>query len=291
MAADHVLVRLNSHNDDKRAGPWRCVFAAGAKERFDVRGVVSMSGKMETRLCLPAPPSLAALLEQGPIALFLDFDGTLIEIAVGPDAIKVPSGLGTGLQRLGARLGGALALVSGRGIDNLRSFLGPLPLHLAGSHGAHVVHPGGKILRDAKPLPTLVSDALRQFARDNGLLFEPKAHGGALHFRSRPGLVTGTHRFADALAQQHGLATKRGKSVIELVWPGADKGGAVDLLASEPAFVGKRPVFIGDDVTDEDGFAACVRLGGFGITVGERSSAAANHSLASVKDVHAWLEL
>jgi trehalose 6-phosphate phosphatase len=250
-----------------------------------------MSGNMETRLCLPAPPPLSALLEHGPLALFLDFDGTLVEIAAGPDAITVPLRLGAGLQRLGVRLGGALALVSGRGIGNLQAFLGPLPLYMAGSHGGHVLAPGGAILRDAQSLPPPVSEALGDFARDNGLIFEPKAHGGALHFRSRPDLATETHRFADALAQQHGLATKRGKSVIELVWPGADKGGAVALLASEPAFVGKRPVFIGDDVTDEDGFAACVRLGGLGIAVGERISAGATHSLASVKDVHAWLEL
>lgn len=250
-----------------------------------------MSVGMETRLCLPAPPPLSALLDHGPIALFLDFDGTLVEIASGPDAITVPIRLGAGLQQLCSRLGGALALVSGRGIDNLQSFLGPLPLHMAGSHGAHVLAPSGASLRDARPLPVPVSDALRNFARDNGLLFEPKAHGGALHFRSRPELAANTHRFANALAAQHGLATKQGKSVVELVWPGADKGGAVNLLASEPAFAGKRPVFIGDDVTDEDGFAACTRLGGFGIAVGERPSAGASHSLASIKDVHAWLEL
>lgn len=250
-----------------------------------------MSLGMETRSRLPAPPSLAGLLAKGPLALFLDFDGTLVEIAAGPDAIAVPRQLATGLQLLATRLGGALALVTGRSIDNLQTFLGPLPLHLAGSHGGHVLAPGGTPLREAEPLPAPVTAALGAFAAERGLLFERKAHGGALHYRARPELEGDARSFAGALAADHGLATKDGKCVIELVWPGADKGGAVDLLAGSAPFAGATPVFVGDDVTDEDGFSACNRLGGFGIAVGERASAAARYSLANVKDVHAWLEL
>ena len=250
-----------------------------------------MSREMETLSRLPAPPSLAALLADGPLALFLDFDGTLVEIAEGPDAIAVPGQLASGLQRLAARLDGALALVTGRSIDNLQAFLGPLPLHLAGSHGGHVLAPCGSALREAEPLPAPVTEALGGFATENGLFYERKAHGAALHYRARPELEGDARRFANGIAAEHGLATKSGKCVIELVWPGADKGGAVDLLVRQSPFAGTIPVFIGDDVTDEDGFAACNRLGGFGIAVGERPSAAARYFLASVKDVHAWLEL
>lgn len=246
---------------------------------------------MEPRSRLPAPPRLSSLLADGRLALFLDFDGTLVEIADGPDAIAVPQELAAGLQSLAARLNGALALVSGRSIANLTDFLGPLPLHLAGSHGGHVLGPCGTPLREAEPLPAPVVEALGAFAQNNGLLHERKPHGGALHYRARPDLEGDTRRFADGLAVEHGLATKAGKCVIELVWPGADKGGAVDLLSSQPPFAGALPVFIGDDMTDEDGFAACARHGGFGIAVGERVSAVARYSLASVKDVHAWLEL
>lgn len=246
---------------------------------------------MELRPRLPAPPPLAGLLADCRVALFLDFDGTLVEIAEGPDAIAVPHGLADGLQRLAARLDGALALVSGRSIANLTDFLGPLPLHLAGSHGGHVLGPNGTPLREAAPLPAPVVEALGAFAQDNQLLHERKPHGGALHYRARPDLEGDARRFADTLASEHGLATKSGKCVIELVWPGADKGGAVELLTARPPFAGAIPVFVGDDVTDEDGFAACARLGGFGIAVGERESAAARYSLATVKDVHAWLEL
>ncbi|MEQ5788537.1 trehalose-phosphatase [Erythrobacter sp. NFXS35] len=246
---------------------------------------------MESRSCLPAPPRLASLLVESRLALFLDFDGTLVEIADGPDAIAVPHALAERLQRLAARVNGALALVSGRSIANLTDFLGPLPLHRAGSHGGHVLGPDGAPLREAEPLPAPVVDALGAFAQGNGLLHERKPHGGALHYRARPDLEDETRRFADTLASEHGLATKSGKCVIELVWPDADKGGAVDLLTGSAPFAGALPVFIGDDVTDEDGFAACVRHGGFGIAVGERESAAARYSLPSVKDVHAWLEL
>lgn len=246
---------------------------------------------METRPRLPAPPRLSDLLAEGPLALFLDFDGTLVEIAAGPEAIAVPAALGARLERLAARLDGALALVSGRSIDNIERHLGPLPLHLAGSHGGHVRAPCGRTLREAAPLPAAAAEALAAFAQEHGLLHERKAHGGALHYRARPDLEAATHRFAEALAAGHGLATRPGKCVIELVWPGADKGGAVNLMAERAPFAGRRPVFIGDDITDEDGFAASARLGGFGIAVGERPSASARHHLADVREVHAWLGL
>lgn len=250
-----------------------------------------MSRVMRMEPCLSGPPRFSRLLLEGPLALFLDFDGTLVEIADGPDAITVPDGLGERLARLAERIGGALALVSGRGIDNLHDYLGPLPLHLAGSHGGHVLAPCGTTLRAPVPLPAAVTSALDEFARRHGLLYERKSHGGALHYRIRPECEAMVQHFAARLAADHGLATKAGKCVIELVRPGADKGGAVELLAQRPPFSGARPIFVGDDVTDEDGFAACTRLGGFGIAVGERPSTTARHSLASVKDVHAWLEL
>lgn len=242
-------------------------------------------------LHLPAPPSLTKLLNERRVALFLDFDGTLIDIAAEPDAVTVPQRLPEGLDRLSQRLGGALALVTGRSVDNLERFLGRPMVHLAGSHGGDVRAPCGVTLREGSPLPATVIEALDSFAAANGLLFERKAHGGALHYRKRLELEADARDFAVRVAETHGLSTKAGKCVIELVWPGADKGGAVDLLAARAPFAGAMPVFIGDDVTDEDGFAACTRLGGFGIAVGERLSSTARYSLATVKDVHTWLEL
>ncbi|WP_284125113.1 trehalose-phosphatase [Parerythrobacter aestuarii] len=243
---------------------------------------------MLQRSTLPPPPPLAELERA---ALFLDFDGTLVEIAEGPDAINVGEGLGARLEALAGRLGGRLALVSGRSIDNLTQFLGQLSLHLAGSHGGHVQSHDGEELQEAEPLPPAIGESLGQFAQAHGLLYERKSHGAALHYRGKPDLEGEAHRFAGELAEEHGLATKSGKCVIELVRPGADKGGAVRLLMERNPFAGTTPIFIGDDVTDEDGFAACHALGGFGILVGDRPETAARYQLSTVKDVHAWLNL
>lgn len=240
---------------------------------------------------LPSPPPLAALLESGRVAVFVDFDGTLVEIASGPDQISVPGDLAIALERLAGRLDGALALVSGRSIENITNFIGPVSLHMAGSHGGHIQHADGNSLLEAEPLPDSVRGALSDFARREGLLYEHKPHGAALHYRARPDMEEHAHCFAQSVATEHGLATKSGKCVIELVRPGIDKGGAVRLLAKEQAFVGALPVFIGDDVTDEDGFVACYERGGFGIVVGERNDTAAQYRLATVGDVHRWLDL
>jgi trehalose 6-phosphate phosphatase len=240
---------------------------------------------------LSSPPPLAALLESGRVAVFVDFDGTLIEIASGPDAIEVPDDLSARLERLAERLNGALALVSGRSIENITQFVGPVNLHMAGSHGGDVQHTNGEKLLKAEPLPESVREALSDFAQREGLLYERKPHGAALHFRARPEFEEQAHAFAKDLSAQHELATKSGKCVIELVRPGIDKGGAVRLLMKDRPFAESLPVFIGDDATDEDGFAACEELGGFGILVGERNSTCAQYRLGTVGEVHQWLEL
>ncbi len=246
-----------------------------------------------TSACPPLapPPALSLLLDRGRVALFLDFDGTLVEIADAPDGVTVAERLPERLERLGARLGGALALVTGRSIDNLSEFLGQPDLHLAGSHGGDVRAPGGAILREGRALPQPVAAALERFAADRGLLYERKAHGGALHYRTQPEREDETRQFAAELSEMHGLVAKTGKCVVELAWPGSDKGGAVDLLTARSPFAGALPIFIGDDTTDEDGFVACARLGGFGIAVGERVSATAAYGLGNVEEVHKWLEL
>jgi trehalose 6-phosphate phosphatase len=240
---------------------------------------------------LPAPPPFARLQQSARIALFLDFDGTLVEIADDPQAIGPPVGLAARLVDLASRLGGACAVVSGRSIEDLRQFIGPVAIAFAGSHGGHVVAASGTSLREAEGLPQGVGEALRSFSDANGLLHEVKAHGAALHYRARPEFGQEAVNYARVLATEHGLATKTGKCVIELVRPGIDKGGAVELLMREPAFADSLPIFVGDDLTDEDGFAACERLGGFGLIVGDRPATAARYRVGTVKDVYAWLSL
>lgn len=247
---------------------------------------------MAESMLLDPPPGLCDLAADGPLALFLDFDGTLVEIAATPDGIAVPEQLGDHLFALAARLEGRLALVSGRAIADLERHLGPLRIARAGSHGAARERADGSTLGAlAQALPEGAMAALRDFAAAHGFALEEKQHGAALHYRARPELEPHGVRFAEALARSHALEVKRGKSVIELVRPGASKAGAVRAFMQEPPFAGSRPVFIGDDITDEDGFAAAAEAGGFGILVGDRSPTAARYQLPDPAAVHDWLRL
>jgi len=247
---------------------------------------------MPGRIALEPPPSLQQLSREGPLALFLDFDGTLVEIAATPGGISVPQTLGGALFELSARLGDRLALVSGRAIPDLEHHLGPLRVARAGSHGiARELADGSALGALAQALPASVAETLRSFATKAGFALEEKQHGAALHYRANPALEPQGLSFAQEIASAHGLEIKRGKCVIELVRPGASKAGAVRAFMEVPPFAGSRPVFIGDDITDEDGFAAAVELGGFGILVGDRSPTAARYQLADPAAVHAWLGL
>lgn len=241
---------------------------------------------------LPPPPPLATLIAGGAIALFLDFDGTLVEIAPTPDAIHVPANMASALEILDERLDRRMALVSGRSLDDIAQHLGPLNVARAGSHGAACQWPDGSWLgQEPSGISEAVIGQLQAFAQDRGFDYEAKTHGGALHFRSNPGLADAALTFARDIAMAEGLAVKTGKCVVELVQPGADKGGAVRAFMQHGIFAGSTPWFIGDDVTDEDGFAACHALGGGSILVGSRPGSAAQFSLPGVSDVREWLGL
>ena len=247
---------------------------------------------MDSAADLPAPPSLAELTAQGPVALFLDFDGTLVEIAATPEAIVVPEKLAARLWALSDRLGGRLALVSGRAVANLEEHCGPLGIACAGSHGLSRFSAARERLgEEPRALPPAVLDAIGEFAAAEGFDLETKVHGAALHYRSDPSLEPRGLAFAAALAGEHGLVIKHGKCVIELVPPGGDKGSAVRAFMTEQPFADARPVFVGDDVTDEDGFAAVQELGGLGVLVGRRSSSLARYGLADPAAVQQWMDL
>lgn len=246
---------------------------------------------MAEKRALSAPPPLAELIERR-AALFLDFDGTLVELAPTPDTIAVREGLSDALLRLRARLDGRLALVSGRSVGDIHKYLGDIPVAMAGSHGGEIVDADGEPIGASN---TAVNDdvrgALRAFADENGLGYEEKTQGAALHYRARPKFEAEAQSFAQGLAAQHDLATKRGKCVIELVPRGVDKGRAVETLLEQAEYGDDLPLFIGDDVTDEDGFKACNRNGGAGICVGTREQTSATYQLRDVAAVHEWLEL
>jgi len=235
------------------------------------------------------PPPLSRL---APAALFLDFDGTLVELADAPDAIAVPGGLKPLLDRLSARLEGRLAIVSGRALDDLRRHIGPAAAVLSGSHGAELLYADGRRVPVAAP-PGLASARaeIRRFAAgDSGLLVEEKPAGVALHYRLAPERGPAVGDFLRSLAERSGLALQRGKMVAELRPTGADKGAAVRRLMAEPPFAGARPVFVGDDLTDEDAFEAAAGLGGAGVLVGPERPTAARWRLDGVAGVTGWLE-
>jgi trehalose 6-phosphate phosphatase len=225
-------------------------------------------------------------------ALFLDFDGTLVELAPAPDQIRVAPGLPKLLVALENWLSGAVAIVSGRRIDDLQRYLAPFDGTVAGQHGLEIHRGDGRIQR-LPPDPALVA-ALAAFAefaaRHDGILLEDKGTTIALHYRRVPELAGAVDALADGVvaASCGALRAIKGKMVVELVPCGVGKGTAITAILQEPPFHGRVPVFVGDDVTDEDGFGAVAALGGVSIRVGVGASTAA-FRLATVADVLAWL--
>jgi trehalose 6-phosphate phosphatase len=240
---------------------------------------------------LPAPPKL----QVAAIGLFLDVDGTLVEIEREPGAVQVPARLRTLLGQLAAATDGALALVSGRSVGQLDQLFAPLRMNAAGLHGLERRNLRTGLTR-AEPDPAVFAPAradLGRFARDHeGVLLEDKGLTLALHYRNAPQWANEARRLARgaAAASSGALVLLEGKMVLELKPPHADKGQAIAAFMAEPPFRGRLPVFVGDDVTDEAGFAAINRLGGVSIRIGADARATVAHfGLPDVSSVQDWL--
>jgi len=228
------------------------------------------------------------------IALFLDVDGTLLEIAATPADVRVPAALRNTLHLAAKRENGALALISGRTIDELDRLFAPLEFPAAGLHGVeirdskgHMTHPDidGKQLDGAR-------DTLKELVGHyKGLLLEDKGAALAVHFRQAPQHEKATMVVMVELADQlrDKFVLRDGKCVLELTPRGYSKRGAIEGFMREPPFAGRTPVFIGDDVTDEDGFEAVNALGGYSVRVGDLAATAAKFRFSSVSTVIAWL--
>lgn len=205
--------------------------------------------------------------------LFLDVDGTLIDIAPNPDAVVVPRSLVGDLERAERILDGALALVSGRTIEDLDRLFHPLRLKASGVHGAEFRFDGSHrtALSEAPPLPDQAwAELLELLRRFPGTLAENKSFSFAVHYRSvparGPALEKALRRFIDkheALA----LRILPGHFVFELKRPEFDKGVAISRFLEQEAFKGRRPIFIGDDVTDLPGFETVMSKGGLAYSV------------------------
>jgi len=226
-------------------------------------------------------------------ALFLDLDGTLAPIAARPQDVRPDPRRTSLLERLARRLDGRLAVVSGRTLEDVDRILEGCVVAVAAVHGLVRRGPDGRVFETrGHPQLARAAEALRAFAaRDSGLIVEDK--GGlsvALHFRLARGQAEAARACARELAAQTGLALQEGDMVEELRTPGADKGDSVRAFMARPPFAGARPVFVGDDDTDEDGFEAAQRLGGLGVGVGAARPTRARFRVAGVEAALAWLE-
>jgi trehalose 6-phosphate phosphatase len=226
--------------------------------------------------------------------VFLDVDGTLLELADTPDAVHVSGSLINLLEMLDRGLDGALALVSGRPLDELDRLFWPVQLAAAGVHGAERRKPDGTVERAPVDRDALaqVRQAFSAFAAAHtGALVEDKGFGVTLHYRLAPALADEVRALGAEWAGRVGddFQLLDGKMVVELRARSATKGTALRQFLAESPFSGRRAVYLGDDVTDEDAFAAVNELGGIAVVVGERQPSAARFRLPDVAAVHTWL--
>jgi trehalose 6-phosphate phosphatase len=215
-------------------------------------------------------------------------------MAPTPDAVRVPEGLAEALARASTFLGGALAVVSGRMLGNVDDYLDPLVLPGSGNHGIERRRADGRVIvpdQSVRETAAAIMNSVRQrLGRHPGLIFEGKVWSASLHYRGAP------ERAADciaamraAVAQHPGWEVIEGKMVVEGRLASVSKASAVEAFMAEPPFAGRRPVFMGDDATDEDGMRAATALGGYGIKVGDGETVA-RYRLGRPKDVLVYLE-
>jgi len=240
---------------------------------------------------LPPPRAAPPLIDLRTHAVFLDLDGTLLEIADDPESVRADAALADMLCELGRACGGALALITGRAIQDADRVLHGAVHNIAGVHGLELRRDGA-IERDAcaaAHLAVALAD-VHDLVRRQLLPARVEVKGGsvALHYRHAPEHAQAIHALAAQIAASHGLRMLPGKMVIEIVAGAQTKGDAVVRFMDRPPFAGRTPVAVGDDITDADAFAAAARLRGFAVRVGETPAAAA-YRLDSPSEVRAWL--
>lgn len=226
-------------------------------------------------------------------ALFLDFDGCLVEIAPRPFDVHVDPGMVRLLRGIDGALAGALAIVTGRPISEIDLFLGDFRSPVAGLHGAERRRADGSAVPPPVRDPALnaMARALAEFAEArDGVLLEDKGISLALHYRNAESEEQACRAVMRQVLTSDDLVLLDGKKVLEIKPRGIDKGGAVRAFMAEPPFAGRVPVYCGDDITDEAGFASANEMGGTSIRVGPDAPTQAEFAAPSVAAFRTWLE-
>jgi trehalose 6-phosphate phosphatase len=241
---------------------------------------------------VPVPGAIVPHLDK--CALLFDIDGTLIDLAPTPDGIYVPPELPLHLEELWRRTSGALALVSGRMISDIDEIVKPVKLPVVGGHGAEMRFlAGGEIqAAEVRPMDPHLKQRFAAIGKiASGILIEDKGYSVALHYRLAP---DAERAIFDAVAAVRAdlpeapIEVLNGKFVVEIKHEGFSKATAVRELMKQPSFAGRRPIFLGDDVTDETVFAIMADIDGIAYSVGRKAQGVAGH-FDSPHDVRAWL--
>lgn len=234
---------------------------------------------------LPPPPASAQW------AWFLDVDGTLIGATAVPSALAMSDAVKGLLDRLQHASGGALALVSGRSLDNLTRLTAPVTLAAAGLHGLERRQRDGSIVR--LPVPDGLADIRRRFVqaadRLPGVVMEDKQVALGLYYPHARHQAAAAMAVAQAVVLDHpDFALVEGHCIVEIAPRGADKASAVAAFMAAAPFAGRRPVFVGDDLPDESAFAAVNGMDGISVRIGDGDSAA-RYGLADIAACLDWI--
>jgi trehalose 6-phosphate phosphatase len=249
----------------------------------------------ESSLAAPATADEILTAVHGPVALFLDVDGTLLDIAERPERVVVPAGLVDALAGAERRLDGALAVITGREVEEIDRLFRPLKLRLAAVHGAElrcVPNEAPAPAPGTEELPASLWEGLTRALHEfPGTFAENKRYSFTVHYRLAPGVKESLRRAVMRVAQaepESAVEVMNARRAIELKAPGYDKGRAVQCFLAVPPFLGRTSIYIGDDTTDEAGFAVVSARGGYAYSVG-RPRPGARGVFASPADVRAWL--
>lgn len=242
-----------------------------------------------------APPGPAAPpAPRADWAYFVDLDGTLLDIAPSPDEVRLDAEVQTLLTELSEFAGGAVALISGRSISDITGLISEPCLPVAGQHGLERRDAAGRITahrEESNGLAFAAGALEREVKKYSGLMLEQKGLSLALHYRAAPELGGHVHTVMRRICSELGpeYVLQEGKRVVELKPAGKDKGVAVQEFLREPPFLGRRPVFLGDDATDEYAFAVVNEADGISVKVGPGKTGA-RFRLKDVRAVRRWLD-